>query len=511
MRLSEVEVSPLVPKPPCLIYTLDLSRYFYLSSVDDIAHIYLPEVLENENDQAAAIKTIVSDYVWRHRIKLILLPNLTDGLRNLLADLHEAILLDMADLQRQISKEGLKQTLRELLIASIDRMMLYLYQPQGAVTGNRFFGRDNQLRAILRHHDRSCLVSGNRMSGKTSLLLEAKRRLEIGAKKSDRPETVYVDCKKYGTAAGLISAILEGLGERTSFSSEDRWSYPHKLAEFAHFLRDYVKSLPSKRLHIFLDEYDGVLMLEKAQGHKLTWNFRSLVTSNNREQGYIQFILAGTKMLAAEVNRVGSDLYKFPYEEGTRLDNFDVGTIKNILTLPFHDLGFSIDDPQGLSQAILHETAGRPSSVQYVCEQLVLVLLKSESTQALEATLSSIVHSPQYLRFYEQSLQENTNDLERLILCAQSHEEASDSFDAEDVRTKCEELSLHVESVQISRSLDDLETSGFLVLDNASHSHVRYTIAVPVIRKIFRRRTPGSYVPSIIRSGTGTKIDAMMP
>src|SRR5439155_26325446 len=153
--------------------------------------------------------------------------------------LPNVMVVSHTDLQRVSDSKNVTQPLRDLFRGQIDLSRLVGYQYNGAVTGNRFFGRDSQLTALMQRPDISYLVTGTRMSGKTSLLMEAKRRLEEidphGS--SHRRNAIYVDCKRYSTVAGLINAILTEMEERTSFSNIERWESPHRWYMFYCYLR----------------------------------------------------------------------------------------------------------------------------------------------------------------------------------------------------------------------------------------------------------------------------------
>ncbi len=501
--ISNAIVTELPALPGCDHFILDISRLLFLSGSEDIVYFDFPSPFVTADVAWNAARDTIRSYGKLGRIKIIALPNLPESLHQKAKDaLDDTILLDSESIGLRIRSKTFITFMRDLLTEHFDVSRLMPYQYQGAVTGNRFFGREDQLRAILNHPEKSYVVSGNRMSGKTSLLLEAKRRLEENAARSSRPNTVYIDCKTYDSSAGFLKAILVELGERTSLSSAERWMSPHKLPDFTKYLRDFVRSRPDKRLYLFLDEYDQVLKIERLETFKITWSFRSLFQTNSKQLGVIQFVVAGSKALASESENTKADLYNFVTPDGAGLANFNLGIVKKVLSRPMEDLGFEVEDLHEIGVLMLQETAGRPSSVQYLCYKIAEAVVARGERRVHRDILQEIVNAPEYLQFYEASVHENTDALEGFILCTYAQEGAPPRFAQEDLQKCCEEHSVHVEEKRLFGGLQDLETSGFIVPDKQSFGHSRYELAVPIIRRIFRHRSPVSYVKSMIREGS---------
>src|SRR4029077_2272641 len=104
---------------------------------------------------------------------------------------------------------------------------------------------------------------------------------------------------------------------------------------------------------------------------RVTWNFRALYQTNSDDKGkgIIQFVIAGSKDLAIRAAQRESNFYNFLGP--CRLSNFDLGTTSTLLQRPMEELGFKISDPPLIAQQLLRESAGRPSSVQFICFHLV--------------------------------------------------------------------------------------------------------------------------------------------
>lgn len=485
----------LSPHNDFQIYKMDLSRLLYFSGMDDIRYVEFPEALMEPEEGCLAFSELITKFKWWLPIKIVLLPKDLPDLVQRLRALENVIVISAADLQRVAESRNVTQPLRDLFRGQLSPNRLVGYQYNGAVTGNRFFGRESQLAAIIQQADRSYLVTGTRMSGKTSLLMEAKRRLqEISSHESSvQPNKIYIDCRRYSTFAGLINAILIEMDDRTSFSKIERWESPHRWHTFYSYLQTFATGHPDKRLHLFLDEYDQVLDIEKEHDPRITWNFRALYQANSSDKGIIQFVIAGSKDLAVNASQKESPFYNFI--EDCKLDNFDLGTITALLQRPMEDLGFKISDPHLIGQQLLRESAGRPSSVQFICYHLVKRLLEAKKKVITIAELREVVQGPKYLQYYDTTLHENTDILQRFILATQSKgEERKITFSRDDILRQLEGFDVYLDTAKLIHSLEDLVNSGFLVHDEQSAGELRYVLSIPVIKRIFRPSSLESFV-----------------
>jgi hypothetical protein len=486
---------------------MDLTRLFYFAGMDDICYVEFPDTSVTPEEGCLAFSELIVKFRWLFQIKIALLPDDSQELSQRLRTLENVMVVSYADLRRVAESKNVTLPLRELFLSQLNPNRLVGYQYNGAVTGNRFFGREAQLASIIQRPDISYLVTGTRMSGKTSLLMQAKRRLdEVHLLYSnDRPNTIYIDCKRYSTFAGLINAILTEMEERSSLSNIDRWESPQRWHAFYAYLRNYAKNRPDKRLHIFLDEYDQVLEIEKIGAPNITWNFRALRQDNWK--GTIQFVFAGSKYLAIEAAQKKSSFFNFV--EGCRLDNFDLGTINLLLRQPMEELGFDIVDPALIAQELLHESSGRPSSVQFICYHIAKNLLMNKRKQVTISELRKVVQGPQYLHYYDVILHENTDVLQRFILSTQCRGNARrTSFSRDDILSELRKFGVYLDTSKLIHSLSDLVNSGFLEFDERATDELKYVLSAPVIKRLFGRSPPEMLVELMVNQGTAFRLDS---
>lgn len=501
----DVRVRTLPQRPGMALYHIDFGRTLYLANTD---HVLFVQMEEPVTSVAAAVEFLefVSAYAPPDQLKLVSVPGIApevpfDRLRE--PHTHLAV-ATTAELDTDVLARGVEAAVAAALRRCIRPELLVLYQFRGAVTGNRFFGREHQVQALLRQPRMSYLVTGARMSGKTSLLLEVRRQLKNQYRSlpaSDAVGIAYLDCRGTQTVEALFHNILLQLEERSSFARIERWTPPERWPHFFRYLRARAKRTPHRRLYLFLDEFDAVVEMEKRLSVKLTWEFRALNQTNSQENGYIQFVLAGSKGLAAAHKNLSTGLHNFVNTEQCKLDNFDLGTTRAVLERPLQDAGIEVDDPQVMANDLLRVTGGRPASVQYVCNQMVNRMLSRRLPGLTAGLLGEVVASQAYLEYYEATLRENTDLLDRFALAVgERRMDHKAGFTLADVYGEARRLNVPVEESAVFESLADLDNAGFI---RPKDDGVRapYVIAAPVLRQIARRRSPQQLAHEIITRG----------
>ncbi len=491
------------------LYKMDLSSLLYFKGMEDVRYIEFPNETMSDEEGYLALSELIAKFKCRLQIKLVLLPFDSPGIAERIRTLENVIILHLSDLQRITSHRNVTQPLREVF-RQLDTHSLIGYQYQGAVTGNRFVGRETQINTLMQHPDVSYLVTGPRMSGKSSLLLETLRRLEANSPRDSGMPTnkIYVDCKSFANFAGLINAILLKMEERTSFSRLERWQSPQVWPSFYNFLGSFVRNQLDKHLYIFLDEYDQVLDMEKREGAKITWNFRRLRQENleEKEKKFIQFVFAGSRELAAKATQNASDLYNFVVD--CKLRNFPMDPISQLLQRPMEELGFKISDPALITQELLGESSGRPSSVQFICYHLASNMLKANKSTITVSDLREVVQGSEYSHFYDLILHENTDVLQRFILSAQSrHDERRTTFSKDDILRQLKNRGVFLDTAKLIHGLDDLVNSGFLELEEHSAGEQKYVLSAPIIKRLFGRLALDDFVNLMVNQGIAFRLE----
>lgn len=488
----DVRVREVSQPPDYRLYYLDFGRTLYLADTDYVLYVKFVRPIKSRT-LAAELIQFLRDYVNRDQLVILEISSLSSEIQfeRLISPFPNWALTRTQQFERALRVNGWEATVAAVLRAGIPRERLNPYQYRGAVTGNRFFGRERQVEALMRRPRISHLVTGPRMSGKTSLLLEAKRRLKDYY--SARVPISYVDCRAVVSLPGLIHLILDELAERSSFARTERWQAPQRWPQFFSYLRGRVARSADRRLYLFFDEYDTIVEMERRSEFHFTWHLRALHQNNSQERGIIQMVFAGSKQLAASQKNMSSGLHNFVSTEECRLDNFDLATIKHALERPLQDLGFALEEPFALCNAIFDETGGRPVSVQYVCHEMVRRLIETGREVLTHEVFREVVSGRQYRDFYATALRENCDTLDHLILALGAVLPASAAgFTLGDVVTECQRLGMRVHESLVYESFENLENAGFLVSSWHSSGSLTFRFSAPVVREIARGMDPTS-------------------
>lgn len=502
----DVQVKHLPPRPEYLLYQVDFGRTLYLADTDDVLYVKVVRPLKS-HAAAAQLTQFIRSYAPPDQLIILETSSVSPDIQfdRLIAPYPNLTVTRTSEFERALRASRWEAAVAVVLRSGISRERLNPYQFQGAVTGNRFFGRERQVQALLRRPQISHLVTGPRMSGKTSLLLEAMRRLRMyySSKAAHEVPIAYVDCRRVSSFAGLIHDILYELRERSSFARVERWDAPERWPHFFSYLRARASKSNDRRLYLFFDEYDHVVEMEQRQGFHFTWQLRALHQSNLSERGVIQMVFAGSKHLAAAQRNQASGMHNFVNMEDCKLDNFDRNTISHALERPLHDLGFALDDSPRLVEHIFRETGGRPASVQFVCNQIVRQLLDRGHEVLTVEVLDEVVSSRQYREFYAATLRENTDTLDLFILALGTRFPSPGAgFSLGDVVAGCQGLGMRVHEALIYESLENLENAGFLV--RVSHQQARdgFDFSAPVVREIATRLDPARIAEQMVLQAT---------
>jgi hypothetical protein len=292
----------------------------------------------------------------------------------------------------------------------------------------------------------------------------------------------------------MIAGILVALQETEARTHAEYWINPLRWQHFFRVLRNIANGLAGKKLRLFFDEYDRVSKYPTPDDLKIDWQFRNLHTSNAKETSKIQFVIAGSAKIASVCRDVNSGLYNFLNTSDCRLKNFDLGTIRDMVVPHFEALGYEIaGDSQRLANVIAGYTGGRPSSIQFLCSQLVTKLDNNGTSEARldEDKISGIVKSAEYREHHRLLIDQNATELQRYILRwhATTSRGAKKFFKLGDLKTHMNMKSVMQASIpEINEALDDMVQSGLLEIDDSNAFENSYDFALPVIRELFTPR-----------------------
>jgi len=161
---------------------IDLSK-LRLRFSDRSPFIEIPkEELRQQSPQRimATLRDVILQLQVQDRIPIALLEGRSFELRRLAnKPPYYTVVLDSEDMTRVIESRAPSDELLARIRYQVPLSFLSPYEASAPVTDSMFFGREYEIRTILTHPNTCYAIIGTRRIGKTSVLKEVKRRMEI--------------------------------------------------------------------------------------------------------------------------------------------------------------------------------------------------------------------------------------------------------------------------------------------------------------------------------------------
>jgi hypothetical protein len=412
-------------------------------------------------DLAEEIRDAVREATWQNETILVLVDGPADELRPLLSTsfTHSGSFTQFAvfdEKQQHAVWEANSPTrvMQDVLLAQIPRSQLAPYETSRPVTGNRFFGREHYLNQILTHPQRNYLLIGIRRIGKTSLLREVERLLELKDRSnSNQHRRLYVDCSVLTTPEEFYREIVGKLSPRDL----KRFERESQSLRFQGKMFEYLAGQHGGQIVYLLDEIDRLLA---RLGNDLS--MFDVLRKASQLDGTARFIMAGFRSARRVVNNIETPFHNF--SDTIYLGPFDLLEVKKMVEIPMDQLRVKLDGRGAIVQRIFRETAGMPNLVQYYCKSLLDQLDRGEeSTNTIMATsLQSVYENAELRDFVLQTFFSNSSSLERAAVFAMiSHGTANAStFSLKDVNTELNRRNLSIPFNTLDEVCSNLAIAG---------------------------------------------------
>jgi hypothetical protein len=417
------------------------------------------ETLATE-DLVASVRAVMRNQHFERRVPILVVEGCSPELRDAMR-LHMPFcaILDGDD-THQITTAASDRRMLDLIGAQLPLASLSPYEISSPVTGSRFFGREYEMRTILSHPDTDYVIVGVRRIGKSSLLLELKRRLEeIG------DDSVYFfDCSDFHSADDYIRAVVTEVDIR----ERERMSFQ----KFPNFLR--VKSHRGKRpLTFLLDEVDHLIRFDRRENWAL---LQALRASSNK--GFCRYILTGYREAIEESLNVRAPMYNFV----TRLPvaNLSQKDTQRLVEVPMENLGVSFERRGDLIAQIFQQTAGHPNFVQFYCYTLVQLMDRQDLRRIGPNDLALVHGDQEFERYVFRTFTANTTDLEKAVVYGMVMDNG-DQFTARDVDIVLKKRKVFLRAGQIEEACDNLRMAG--VLDKQGQA---FAFAIPILTRLLK-------------------------
>ena len=319
------------------------------------------------------------------------------SLANLMREaIHDFIVLDGRTIRELLAARDHARRLVEVILSQVDLTVVSPYVTSGPVPANMFFGRESELKTIVRTvRDTNFAIVGGRKIGKTSVLARVLQLLQ------DAPEyqPFYLDCQAVHSHEDFFEAV----------DTMWRIALPARTPEaFRRIATDLPAQYPARTIVMLFDEIDGLLGHDAAEGEQLFRIFRALA-----QELPIRFVFCGEKILNASLH--DARLAFFNFCNLMPLTYLSPEEARRVVIDPMQEMGITLQGDGDLADQIVMLAAGHPNMVQYICQKLIERINQRRERIILRADVDAIGQSAEFAEYFAEVSWGNATALERLI------------------------------------------------------------------------------------------------
>ncbi len=432
---------------------------------------------------AAELQAVVRERGWLNSHVLLFADGATGGLaQHLPEERPQFVLFDEAEqgaLQTVVSP---RETMITLLRKKISLLHLSPYEASQPVISGRFFGRQSEINKVIDNPQTSYLFVGIRRIGKTSLLKEIQRQLDlVDPPQEGQIRRVYVDCTVISSEDEFLRTLLFPLQQSQLSLITDTAALVQ--LDPAQIFEHYTL-LHGQPITFLLDEFDRLI-----PRMQLDWQLLKMLQTAVMSHK-IRFIAAGFR----QATRAFTEPL-FPFFNlltPIRLGRLPLADIQEMVLTPMAQLGIVVQDQKSFIQQLSRETAGLPNYVQHYCKILLAHLKQTERT-TLSVDDLQIVHKCETFRhFVLNTFMSNTALLERALvyaIVAEGDRVARGQFNENRLLRFLEKRKLQVSYESVDVACRQLEVAGLFNRVGAD-----YEFAVPLFQSMLRQTRDVSFL-----------------
>jgi hypothetical protein len=432
---------------------------------------------------------------WLNSVVLVFVEGDTNGLvSKVAATLTRFVLFDVAE-QRALETAVFPQkTFLSLLKSKMSWHELAPYETRKPVTGPQFFGRQAELERVLQNPQTNYLFVGIRRIGKTSLLKEIKRQLDLqdppGANQMRR---VYIDCTVIRSEDEFMRTLIFQLEQSGLTILSSRAQDPQR---YQRRILDHYAMVHGSPITFLLDEFDRLLAHMKPD-----WPLLQVIRTAVQAKK-VRFIAAGFRLAMAESTNPNSPLFNLMTP--IRLGRMPVSDVEKMVLTPLTQLGIQVDDEAQVISRIYQETAGLPNYVQYYCHHLLANLTETGADTITLNHVKGIQENLAFRDFVLNTFMANTGLLEQAIVYAIVEEGKTavlPSFTERQIHNFLKTRKLSLPFDQIDSACRLLEMAGVFNREGAE-----YRFAVPLFQTLLRQTRDVHFLFERTREALQTEI-----
>lgn len=340
------------------------------------------------------------------------------------------------------------------------------YETNKPVTGASFFGRHEEIENVLRHPTNSYLFVGVHRMGKTSLLKEIKRRLDlVDPPRPGQIRRVYIDCTLI-TKEEEFTKILFSQLEQSGFTLVSRRNLNPEA--YHKDIMVHYTAVHGEPITFLLDEFDR-LLTHLNHHWKLLQVIQTAIAARQ-----IRLIAAGYRnAIEAAANKLSPF---FNILTPIWLKPLNQTAVEQLVLIPLSQLGIEIEDTTKFIYHLRQETAGLPNYLQYYCRTLLAYADKHHKKRLSLADLEVVHQNPRFRGFLMNSFMSNTDLTEQAMMYAMIAEnivEIEHTTLITTIDALLQKRKLNLSAHQITKACQNLQLAGFFVQEET-----RYKFAI---------------------------------
>ncbi len=359
------------------------------------------------------------------------------------------VVIDEEDFQSILFSENPSQEMIQFVLRKGNITLLNPYRTSGACTNPwMIVGREKEIQELI-HKKGLFLVTGPRKIGKSTLLTECKRLLQLKKKEP----SLYLDCIHIKDENDLFTAL------NLEIRQDDSLPKLSKPLESFETLEEYAGV---NQITLIMDEFDAILDSDIKNNHRIA-NWLHGIASNQRAR----VAIAGWRV----VFRAAQDGEHPLYNAGNKLTLYplDKEASNRLIQNPFSNLLIEIDIGQQSSilDQIFQLTGGYPALIQRIGELLVNQYASNQLKPLTLEDLSKILSLPA-MRDEIAMFLDNISSIQQRI-----GEEIVKrrSWSIEDCYEFFRQSSKEFTTSEFREALFDLESLGIILFDKQAKSY----------------------------------------
>ncbi len=358
------------------------------------------------------------------------------------------IVLDYQDLRSLFLAVDVEHRLIEMILKQVDLTVVSPYVISGPVPEYMFFGRDYELKAIMRTvRDKSYAIVGGRKIGKTSVLNKILRLME----QTSGFQPYYLDCQHVTNYEEFFGAVA------VKCQVQVEAAVPDVLRRIV--LRLQRQNGPGMVI-LLLDEVDRLLQYDIQHQTRLFRMFRTL-----SQEGLCRFVLCGERQLNGALHDADSPLFNFA--SIMRLSYLSVRDALRVVQEPMTTMGVLFEDRETLPPKVVELSSCHPNIVQAICQMLIVRTNARNDRLIRYSDLQEVRSSDDFREFFFEVAWGNATTLERLISVLMAD---SPAFALAEVRQVLADRGCDVPNSAIEAALEGLVLFSLLQRQGGTYS-----------------------------------------